>query len=630
MKQTLLISSFLALFGLTAQAQKLKYKADLIHTENDKVNVELSVSSWKEDIALFQFPKTIPGTYATEDYGVYIEDLHAFNAQGTELSVSKDGKNIYKIEGAKGLTRITYKVNDSFDSGIKKNAIFEPAGTSIEHDRCVLVNNCGFFGYFEGKENWAYEVEFSKPSKFYGATVLDPVSVKAESATYKAASYHELVDKPILFAPADTASFQVKNAKVNLAFIAPGGQKIAADVYNEMKANMEAISKFLPKLPVDRYTFIVYSADYKEVGAILQKPKPNMKELLKVLKQIGGKGFGALEHGNSSVYYLPDFGIPSYSISSQMKDVAIHEFMHIVTPLSLHSQHIGNFNYVNPIMSKHLWLYEGTTEYHAGLIQVRGDLITENNYFEKLLVGKIVSGERFPCTEMSFTEMSENVVKDKHYHKQYEQVYQRGAVMGMLLDLEIIRLTHGQKTLRDVELSLVKKYGATKSFDEDGFIKEFVAEVHPDLMKFFDLHISGKTPINYEKYLKTIGVTFKADTVINRPVNILGASNDVKVKSVGLLNPSLQVKKVGKGEWAGLMKGDILKPGYYNTAFKNADGSFVAEGTVVQIPIVRNGNEMNLAVTVKYSMTPVKNYIKNDLNKTLMQQHYYNVWMGRN
>ncbi|MBK6507405.1 MAG: hypothetical protein IPG02_17575 [Ignavibacteria bacterium] len=39
--------------------------------------------------------------------------------------------------------------------------------------------------------------------------------------------------------------------------------------------------------------------------------------------------------------------------------------------MNLHAEEIGNFDYNNPVMSKHLWLYEGTTEYFADYIQLK-------------------------------------------------------------------------------------------------------------------------------------------------------------------------------------------------------------------------------------------------------------------
>ena len=203
---------------------------------------------------------------------------------------------------------------------------------------------------------------------------------------------------------------------------------------------MKAIEDFLQgDLPVDNYAFIFYIKDHTEFEGLFNGTEIKLRTILKAIRELGGKGFGALEHGNSSVYYLPDFG--GTSVLDGMADVCIHEFFHILTPLGLHSEEIGNFNYINPQMSKHLLLYEGITEYFAGISQVKGGVITKDEYVRTVLKGKIKSAEKYPTKKMSFTDMSENVLQNP-YKRQYNQVYQRGALMGALLDIRIMELTN--------------------------------------------------------------------------------------------------------------------------------------------------------------------------------------------
>ena len=159
-----------------------------------------------------------------------------------------------------------------------------------------------------------------------------------------------------------------------------------------------------------------------------------------------------------------------------VRGTAIHEFMHIYAPLSLHSVDIGNFDYVNPKMSKHLWLYEGVTEYFATIIEMQGNLETIESTLEHNLKSKIVSALTYPDS-ISFTKMSENVFNSP-YKELYGQVYERGAVMAMLLDFEIMRLTNGEKTLKSVVFELAKIYGKDKSFQEEEIIPVFVSLVH--------------------------------------------------------------------------------------------------------------------------------------------------------
>ena len=80
--------------------------------------------------------------------------------------------------------------------------------------------------------------------------------------------------------------------------------------------------------------------------------------------------------------------------------------------------------------------------------------------------------------------------------------------MGLLLDIEIIRLTNGKKTLKDIILELVDKYGATKPFDEEDFFDEFTARVHPDLRYWFADYVEGTVPLNLKDGLDQIGVLY--------------------------------------------------------------------------------------------------------------------------
>jgi predicted metalloprotease with PDZ domain len=114
-----------------------------------------------------------------------------------------------------------------------------------------------------------------------------------------------------------------------------------------------ALEKFFNGLPVLSYQFLYYFED-PEKG-----PKGK-----------GDGGYGALEHSYSSLYFLPETALEP-NLHSMVNEVSSHEFLHILTPLNLHSEEIENFDFVNPKMSQHLWLYEGVTEYFAHLVQLQ-------------------------------------------------------------------------------------------------------------------------------------------------------------------------------------------------------------------------------------------------------------------
>jgi predicted metalloprotease with PDZ domain len=396
------------------------------------------------------------------------------------------------------------------------------------------------------------ELDIKKSENFYAITSLAHKSSPLEE-TFTASSYHELVDNPIMFSEPDTTSFMVANCRVTIGVYNESGRKISKDIYKEIEKSMNALAKFFDnQLPVNNYSFIIYLRDYTEYLPTLEGKEIGLFDILKLVKNLKGQGFGALEHGNSSVYFLPDFG--NDLAVKQMKDVCTHEFLHILTPLNLHSECIGNFNYADPKMSKHLWLYEGITEYFAGLALTQGGVQTPWDYLNKTLVGKIKTAGKYPFTKMSFTEMSENVFVEP-YKAQYGQVYERGALLGALLDIEIISLTNGQKTLKDVVMTLSKSYGKNNNFSEANFISEFVAASHPGMQTFFDKYITGKDTLAISEILAKAGVDYKSEYKGMTPVS---PYKDVDFKRITLGNKRA-IKSVSKKDKWGFKEGDLVE-----------------------------------------------------------------------
>jgi predicted metalloprotease with PDZ domain len=100
----------------------------------------------------------------------------------------------------------------------------------------------------------------------------------------------------------------------------------------------------------------------------MQKKNTVYSLYLSSLTEEDAKGFGALEHPTATTVVLPEV-MPKEELVKSMMDVVSHEFFHIVTPLSIHSKEIQDFDYNDPKMSQHLWMYEGVTEYFANLFK---------------------------------------------------------------------------------------------------------------------------------------------------------------------------------------------------------------------------------------------------------------------
>lgn len=484
----MLLSFLLAFLSCTLFAQdKYIYTTDLKKIVDDKISIELLTPAIKEKEVTFSFPRVIPGSYSEKNFGKFIEDFKAFDKDGRTLQVRKLNKNQYSIAEATNLTKITYKANDTWDTP-DKEFIFQPGGSNIESGKNVIMNNHAFFGYFEGYNMLPFEIRISKPAAMYASTHLQVERKNSEEDVLTAKNYVYLADNPVFYCVPDTTSFVVGNSRINISVYSATTKVTSKQISGYLQPMALALQKFFNGLPVDSYQFLFYFED----------PEKALAD-----KESGGGGYGALEHNYSSLYFLPEIAFES-RLKSMVNEVSSHEFLHILTPLNLHSELIEHFDYVNPKMSKHLWLYEGVTEYFAHLVQVQNGLITEKQFFENMR-DKI--NEAAEYGDFSMTDMSENVLSDK-YQKKYGSVYNRGALLGLMLDITIRDKTNHEKDLKKVITELSKKYGAGRPFKDDEFLAEFVKASHPDVKFFIDSYISGEQPLPFDQYLNSIGYEY--------------------------------------------------------------------------------------------------------------------------
>jgi predicted metalloprotease with PDZ domain len=470
-------------FQLLAETDQVVAVIDLNTVANDRVKVTINVPDIRQNEVVYALPKIVPGTYSIYDLGRFVQELTALDAEGKALPVERLNKNEWRISDATRLATITYWVDDTYDME-PDNPIFEPAGTNIEAGENYLINTFGMVGFLQGYKHNKYELQVLKPEGFYGVTPLYAVSSDNRKDVFTLAGYDHLADSPIMYSVPDTATAIVGGAEVLIGVYSPNKVITAAQIMDEVDDLLEAQESYLGgKLPVDKYAFLFYFTDTNGVSG----------------------GLGALEHMNSSVYYLPE--MPVEHIGATLKDVCAHEFFHIVTPLNIHSHEIADFNFSEPEMSKHLWLYEGQTEYAAHHAQVRAGLISQEEFIERM-ADKIAFSREMYTDDLSFTEMSEKCL-DEHQHE-YGNVYQKGALINMCLDLELLRLSNGTYGTPELMRDLGQRYGQSSSFDDEELFDVIASVSHPDIRSFFANYVEAGNPIPYENFLAYAGVNMSA------------------------------------------------------------------------------------------------------------------------
>ncbi len=464
---------------------------DLTAVVDDKAPVTINPGRFIVESVTYRLPRVVQGTYSVSDFGKYVDNFRALNYKGEEMPVVKTDENTWTIANAKELDKITYLVNDTFDietkGGIGGEQPFSPSGTNIEPENYVL-NLHGFIGYFDSLKNNQYKLDITAPSDFVRTSALQNISSKTSddgkntTTTYLAPRYFDITDNPMMYGKLDVEEFLVGDIKIVLSVYSPNKVHSAASLKETVFKMMQAQKTYLGDInTTPRYDIYLYLSEGKEDSP---------------------KGFGALEHHTSTVVVLPE-SMNEEALAESMIDVVSHEFFHIVTPLSVHSEDVHYFDYNNPTFSKHLWMYEGVTEYFATLFQVSEGLVEEAE-FSKKVMGKIQGSKRLNDA-MSFTIMSENVLKDP-YKDQYYNVYQKGALIGMCIDILLREESNGNRGILSLMKELSNKYGKNKPFEDDKLIDEIVAMTYPSLREFFDSHVIGDIPINYNTFFEKVGL----------------------------------------------------------------------------------------------------------------------------
>jgi predicted metalloprotease with PDZ domain len=520
MKKILLL--FVIIFITNLNSQQVIYSIDVTNYQDDLFHVTVEVEGLSIENDIYNLPATVPGTYSNLNFGRFVKSFKAYDKDGDELQSEKISTNQWQIADADKLAKLDYDIEDTFDTEIENDKVIPMAGTGINNEFIVL-NTFAVLGYFEGLQTNPLKVKLEyRPDWTVGTSLI-----KDENGYYIAESFDYLADSPIFMGELTTASTTVNEIEVGV-YVYSSDTTINADKIMDVAEDLlQSSSEFIGYSPVTHYNFLMCFLDQEEFIAN------------------GFMGAGALEHSYSSLFVYPGFG----NFLPEVQNDMAHEFLHILTPLNLHSEVIQPFNFEVPTASQHIWLYEGVTEWGSDIMQLRGGLITIEEYLSRISE-KINISDRF-SKDISLVDLSLGVYSEA-ITLEFINFYNKGAITADLLDIRLLELSKGTLGLREVFLDFLEQYGKYKPFPEDEFFEIFVESTYPEIEQFIDDYIKGTKPLPYEEYMTKLGYKY----IPERP------SEDSR-PSLGLqmgMNDKQQLTVVGMSESsakAGIKEGDV-------------------------------------------------------------------------
>jgi len=557
---------------------KINFEVSFSEPQAHYVDVEMNIAGLSKDFVDVKMPVWAPGSYLVREFAKNVESFSAKDSKGTNLTFRKTNKNTWRINlNNKNEIKISYRVY-AFELSVR---------TSFVDASHAFLSPTGIFMYVDGliKEPATVKINLIKNwSKI--STGLE--SVKGKENTFFAPDFDILYDSPFEIGNQEMFEFTAAGVKHEVAMYG-GGNYDKAKLAVDMAKIVETETAIFHENPNKRYVFIVHNTS---------------------------GGGGGLEHLNSTVLGARRLGYADEAGYKGFLGLVAHEYFHLWNVKRLRPQALGPFDYDNENYTTDLWISEGFTAYYDNLILRRAGLYSPEKYLE--VVNTDINtvenqpGNKFqPVSEASFDAWIKYYRPNENSRNSTISYYDKGAVIALILDLEILGATKGQKGLDDVMKAMYDEYykKQKRGFTDAEFKAMAEKIAGKSLEKIYNDYVNGTQPINFNNYLGHAGF-YVTDDNKAKSTPYLGASTALRDGKVIVTS----VARGGSAWNSGLNVNDeiiaidnnrITMAADPNTKMTDMERSIVTKkvGDKVQMIISTDGLIQNLEVTLTANNT---------------------------
>ena len=461
------------------------------HTHLFDIDVAIKRSANGPQEELLVMPVWTPGSYLIREFERNVQDFAAADAAGQPLKWEKTNKNTWRVftNGAREW-HATYRVYANELS----------VRTSELNSDHAFWNNANLLMYLPDSLKSPSTVRVLAPDVWKVATSLP--AVLGQKNTFRAESFDVLYDSPFEASNFKTIVFNVKSVPHRIVIDGVGNydpERMRRDVQKIVETQVELMGG---EIPYRDYTFFLH------------------------LRANTG---GGLEHLNSAALGYPRFGFRIHSgdratssapntTETPERDyrgflsLVSHEFFHLWNVKRIRPDALGPFDYTQENYTKVLWVAEGITDYYADLVLRRAGLISESEFLSAT-ARSIQNLQNTPGRLVQSAEESSYDAWIKYYRQDENSVnsqisyYDKGALLGLLLDLEIRKRSAGAKSLDDVMRYLYAEFfKKDRNYGPADFQKASELMAGASLEEFFSKYVRGKDELDYNGALGAAGL----------------------------------------------------------------------------------------------------------------------------
>jgi predicted metalloprotease with PDZ domain len=104
-------------------------------------------------------------------------------------------------------------------------------------------------------------------------------------------------------------------------------------------------------------------------------------------------------------------------------------------------------------------------------------------------------------------------VLEEKIHTQYGNVYEKGALIGMCLDILLRDLSNGTYGTQNLMKDLSGKYGKNRSFNDEDLFNDIEKFTYPEVGDFLRKYVGGTSPLPMADILARVGIAFSKENV---------------------------------------------------------------------------------------------------------------------
>jgi predicted metalloprotease with PDZ domain len=455
--------------------------------------------------------------YQVRDFAQSVNWVRAQDQAGRPITVRKLDKSRWQLSGADTGAVVEYQIY--LDS-------FGPFGAQLNSHHAFL-NLAQLLMYPVDARNAPMIVRFSRvPAGWHIATPL----LSLPDGGFSAENYDRLVDSPVEIGTFNESDFEDGGAHYRVLVDAESGDYEMGKIDAMLHKIVPAATSWMADRPFDTYMFLYHF------------PR--------------GPAGGGMEHSYSTAI---DVNAEVLAHSPEvLSSVTAHEFFHLWNVKRIRPQTLEPVDYTKENYTRALWFSEGCTSTAADIIQLRSGLMDEHQ-FERTLASGIAELERRPAhlTQSAEDSSLDAWLEGYAYYRRPERsisYYNKGELLGILLDLAVREASHGQASLREVFQWMNQNYAKKRRFfpDSDGVREAAEAVSHSDFGWFFAKYVAGTEEIPWNDFFRGVGLHLVEGKNTTADAGFVASRNFDAPMTVGA------VTVASGAERAGLEAGDTI------------------------------------------------------------------------